>query len=125
MPEHPIQFDFRGELLPAQAEAAARRRLRILEGIFPAVRGWQVSARGQQAADGQGDHAQARVCVDIVGGDTFEAAASGTDALAALRLAFNAIETQLQAETDNARDRATHWLEKVKSRTRLAWSMND
>lgn len=119
MPRNPVRFDFRGELLPAQAEAASRRRLRLLENTYPAVRGWQVAVEVPQRADGE--RARAHVAATIVGGDTFEADGSGADALAALRLAFNGLEEYLQEESDRARERATHWLDKVRTRYGRAW----
>lgn len=119
MPRHPVRFEFRGELLPAQAEAASRRRLRLLENTFPAVREWQVDVQAPQVADGE--RARAHVAAVIVGGDSFEADGAGNDALAALRVAFNGLEQQLQDESDRARERASHWLDKVRTRYGRAW----
>lgn len=120
-----VHFDLAGELLPAQTEAAARRRLRMLEDTFAAVLEWEVAARSRPAADASGHRAEAHVAAIVPGGDRFRASASGTDALGALRLAFNALETRLHQENDDARHRAFHWIEKVKSRTSQSWFSAD
>jgi hypothetical protein len=120
MPRQPVRFDFDGEFLPTQAEAAARRRLGILENTFPAVREWEVAARSRPAA-ASGYHAEAHVTATILGGDRFHVRATGTDVLGALRLAFNAVEARLHEESDDARQRAFHWFEKVKRRTGRSW----
>lgn len=121
MPQQPVHFSFEGELQQAQAEIAARRRLRSLEGAFPAVRRWEVSARSHPVSDAGGNPAEAHVAAVIFGGDRFESSGCASDALGALRLAFNALEKQLYDESENARDRAFHWFQKVRSRAPQGW----
>lgn len=121
MPQKPVRFEFEGQLQQAQAEMAARRRLRALESAFPAVRLWEVSARSRPAADASRNPAEAHVAAVIVGGDRFAASGRATDALGALRLAFNSLEEQLFEESEGARDRAFRWFQKVKSRTPPSW----
>ena len=120
-----VSIRLEGELLPAQVEAAVRRRLRILENTVAAVCEWDVAAHAHAAADANGHRAHARVASTIVGGDRFVASASAPDALGALRLAFNEIEAKLHAEKENARERALHWFEKVRSRTSQSWFAAD
>lgn len=118
MPRQPVDLEVHQEVCSPAADVALRRRLRSLEGAFPAVRGWWVALAPQPAAAGSREllRFEARVAATIVGGEVFEAQGSGVDVLAALRVALNALERQLQEESDGARHRAGEWLAKVKSR---------
>ena len=66
------------------------------------------------AADGL-DYA-ARVRVHVAGGTALEGEARADDELAALRLAFNGLEQELEEENERARTRAAQWLQAVRSR---------
>jgi hypothetical protein len=125
MSRHPVQIHLEGELPAAQAEAAARRRMRLLESTFPAVREWEIAVRSRPATDAAVQRTDARVAATVAGGHRFQANAVGTDALGALWLAFNAIEIQLREESEDARLGAFHWFEKLKSRTAQDWFRAD
>ena len=115
MPRHIITFHFQDvPSLPA-VEAAARRRARGLEAAHPAVLGWSVQVALQAAGD-EGARFAASTQARIVGGRTLIGDAEAGDALAALRLAFNALELELEAEHESARVRAARWLSAVRGR---------
>jgi hypothetical protein len=113
MPRQPVRFEFAPLPHAACAEAAARRRMHGIEAGFPAVLEW--NARLEAPEDGR---YAALLRVRVVGGRTITADALGHDALAALRLAFNALEVELEADQESARTRAAAWLVAVRQRMR-------
>lgn len=116
MPRHPVQFRIHDAIPLAALQASALRRLRWLESVHPAVCDWSVELEPVAASHAEILRFEARVAAGIVGGDALHARADGGDALAALRLAFNGLEQQLATETERALDRASQWLQKVKTR---------
>ena len=102
MPRQPVQFQFRGVPAAPPAEAASRRRLRALDSTYPCVTQWDVEA----APVPDGAEYEAHVRAAIVGGDTFSARGRGSDVLAALRVAFTALERERESEHENVQSRA-------------------
>lgn len=115
MPRQPVQFQFTDIPQPAPIEAAARRRLRGMEAAYPAVQEWDLRVEGLEVADGDGRFA-ATTCARIVGGDLLAGHARAADPVGALRLAFLRLEAELESEHEDARTRATEWLNAVKRR---------
>jgi ribosome-associated translation inhibitor RaiA len=115
MPNHPVEFEFRGLPFTRAAEAAARRRLRGLESACPLAQAWRVKVEALPDA-AQPIHFRADVRASVSGGDLLQTRAQGEDPLAALRLAFNALETALARERDSERHLAGRWLRAVRSR---------
>lgn len=115
MPNQPVEFEFRGLPMTRAAEAAARRRLRALESACPAAQAWRVRVEALPGAD-QPEHFCADVRASVFGGDLLETHARGEDPLAALRLAFNALETALTREQASGRRVAARWLRVVRER---------
>jgi ribosome-associated translation inhibitor RaiA len=115
MPNQPVEFEFRGLPVTRAAEAAARRRLRALESACPAAQAWRVRVEALPDAT-EPDHFCADVRASVFGGDLLETHARGEDPLAALRLAFNALETALARERESERRLAARLLRAVRSR---------
>ncbi|MBK6005340.1 HPF/RaiA family ribosome-associated protein [Ramlibacter ginsenosidimutans] len=115
MPNQPVEFEFRGLPVTRAAEAAARRRLRALESACPAAQAWRVRVEALPGA-AQPDHFCADVRASVSGGDQLETHARAEDPLAALRLAFNALETALARERESERHLAGRLLRAVRSR---------
>lgn len=118
MPKQPVEFEFRGLPVTRAAEAAARRRLRGLESACPEAQAWRVRVEALPDA-AQPVHFCADVRASVSGGDLLETHAQGEDPLAALRLAFNALETALAGERDLERRFAGRLLRAVRSRLAL------
>jgi ribosome-associated translation inhibitor RaiA len=114
-----IAFLFSGMQASAAAEAAARRRIRSLQAAHGSVTAWEVRTRGPE--DGSQSYT-AEVQARLAGGEMLRAQDQGTDVLAALRLAFNAMERLLESDQERARTRAARWLAAVRDR-RAASSM--
>lgn len=115
---HSLTFSFSPELAPV-CEPASRRRIRVLQDAFPAVLDWSVAC-AVLAPDGHEDLMfEARVGALLENGNLVEAKVSRPDLLAALRIAFNTVEEQLHAESEQARFRAFEWLGKLKGRNGL------
>lgn len=111
MPRRPLQFHLANLPNPLAVEAAARRRMRAMENAFPAVLDWDLRVGMPEEACFTAI-AQARV----VGGATLRAQAQAADALGAVRLAFNGLDAELEAEREEARNRAADWLSAVRRR---------
>lgn len=120
MPHRPARIDFAAIPSPDVAEASTRRRMRAIEVAHPAVLEWY--ARLELPRPGEGEVLYgALVRARIVGGRTLSGDAHGHDALAALRLAFNTLEAELEADQASARTRAAAWLAAVRHRMNGAW----
>lgn len=115
MLRQPVQFHFTNIQQPAPIEVAARRRMRGMEGAYPAVLEWNLSVEALEPADTHGRFA-ATTRARIVGGDMLTGHAHASDPLGALRLAFNRLETELDSEHDDARSKAVEWLNAMKRR---------
>lgn len=115
MPRQPVLFHFADVPHPTAIELAARRRMRGMEATYPAVLEWdlRVELLVNAAADGR---FAATTRARIVGGDMLAGQARASDALGALRLAFNRLEAELESEHEDARSRAAKWLNTVKRR---------
>jgi hypothetical protein len=120
MTRRPIRIEFAPVPSADIAEAAARRRMRAIEIGYPAVLEWCARLEGPRPADGEALFG-AVVRARIVGGRTLTGDAHGHDALAALRLAFNELEAELEADQASARARAAAWLAAVRHRMSSAW----
>jgi hypothetical protein len=120
MPRRPIRIEFAPVPNADAAEAAARRRMRAIEIGYPAVLEWFARLEPPRPAEGEGLFG-ALVRARIVGGRTLSGDAHGHDALAALRLAFNGLEAELEADQASARVRAAAWLAAVRHRMSGAW----
>ena len=116
MPHHPVHIEYVGTPHLPSAELAALRRLRGMEGRHPAVKEWFV--RIEASDEDLPDALRFRVTAQsrIAGGDVLRGQARGRDALDALRLALNRLEAELDAEHEQARKRAAHWLTVVRRR---------
>ena len=116
MPQQPAQFQFIAVPVRPAAEAAARRRMRSIESSYGDIRAWdlRVDGAGDDLAQDGGFHAS--VAAAIGGGDRLRGDARAADPLAALRLAFNGLEEELDAEHESARHRAAQWLTTVRRR---------
>jgi hypothetical protein len=113
-----VEFIFSGIEPSRPAQAAARRRIRSLRHVHPAVTTWEVRV---DAPPPQPARAEAyAVCLQAqgAGGSVTQAAATASELLGALRLAFNAIETELSAEREGTRHRAGGWLQALRRRLR-------
>ena len=113
--QDPVAVTISGMPPARAAEAAARRRIRALQMAHPAVLAWQVRVdRPPQpaAASAYSVHLEAQVA----GGTDVQASAQDADLLAALRLAFNALEVALGADRHRARNRAAQWLHALRER---------
>ena len=115
MPRQAVQFQFTNIPQPASTELAARRRVRGMEGAYPAVLEWDVRVEALELADVEGRFL-ATTRARIVGGDMLTGEARASDPLGALRLAFNRLEAELESEHEDARSRAAEWLNAVKRR---------
>ena len=117
MPSHPVRIEFTAVPHADVVEAAARRRMRGIEAAHPGVLEWSARIEGPRLA--AGDKRFAAVVRARVSGDRgLSGDAHGHDALAALRLAFNGLELQLEADQARARVRAAAWLAAVRDRMR-------
>lgn len=115
MPRRPLQFHLANLPNPLAVEAAARRRMRAMENAFPAVLDWDLRV-GMPEAAGEGACFTAIAQARVVGGATLRAQAQAADALGAVRLAFNGLDAELEAEREEARNRAADWLSAVRRR---------
>ena len=115
MPRQPVQFHFTNIAQPAPVEAAARRRMRGMESVYPAVQEWDLQVQALERAEPEARFA-ATTRVRIVGGDMLAGQGSASDALGALRLAFNRLEGELESEHEDARSRVSEWVNAVKRR---------
>jgi ribosome-associated translation inhibitor RaiA len=111
-----IDYLFSGMPVPAAADAASRRRIRTLQAAHGAVTAWEVRIRKPDAEGRARPAYTAEVQARLAGGDVLRAEDHGTDVLAALRLAFNALERLLDADRERARARAAKWLATVRNR---------
>ena len=111
-----VEFIFSGMQPSRPAEAAARRRIRTLQLAHPAVTDWQVRVDAPPPQPARAEAYAVRLQARGAGGTVTLAAATASELLGALRLAFNAIETELAAERDDARRRAGGWLRAIRSR---------
>jgi len=116
MPHQPVQLDFVAVPLPAGVEAAARRRMRRMENCYPAIQEWQLRVTGPEGAAHAEACFRATVAARIVGGERLRGQAQGADAFAALRVAFNGLEQELEADYDDVRHRVSAWLTTVRRR---------
>jgi hypothetical protein len=115
MPHHPVNFEFAVTPPPAGVEAVARRRMRGIESRNPGLCEWYARIEARQPPR-DGRHFAAVVGARLADGATLTASAEGCDAFAALRLAFNELERELEADQADARIRAAAWLKRVKER---------
>lgn len=115
MLRQPVQFQFTNIPQPAPIEIAARRRMRSMEGVYPAVQEWNLSVEALAPTDVPAAFA-ATTHARIVGGDVLTGHARANDPLGALRLAFNRLETELDSEHDDASSKAMEWLNALKKR---------
>src|SRR4051812_34988504 len=106
MASDPFHLAFQAMPSSPAVEAAARRRIRGIERARPGVLEWDVCVWRPKRADTPRSTCAATVQARIAGGGTLRSESSGDDALAALRLAFNALEAALDAEQEQARSRA-------------------
>lgn len=113
-----LDFLFSSMPASAAAEAAARRRIRSLQSVHGSVIAWEVRIRGPE--DCSRPSYAAEVHARLAGEDVLRAQDQGADALAALRLAFNAMERLLDADRERARIRAARWLATVRDRCAAA-----
>lgn len=116
MPQQPAQFQFIAVPITPAAEAAARRRMRTMESSYGDIRAWDLRVDGAEDDPAQDGSFHASVAAAIGGGDRLHGDARAADPLAALRLAFNALEEELDAEHESARHRAAQWLMTVRRR---------
>ncbi|MBL0423966.1 HPF/RaiA family ribosome-associated protein [Ramlibacter alkalitolerans] len=117
MPSHPVRIEFAGMPPSEVLDASARRRMRGIEAAHHSVLSWSARIEAPPPG-GQEDRFAAVVRAHVSGGRTLSGDAHGHDALAALRLAFNALELHLEADQASARARAAAWLAAVRSRMR-------
>jgi hypothetical protein len=117
MPSPPVRIEFAAMPHSEVVEAAARRRMRGIEAAHPCVLEWSARVEAPQRA-GQESRFAAVVRARVCGGRTLSGDAHGHDALAALRLAFNGLELELEADQASARTRAAAWLAAVRDRMR-------
>jgi hypothetical protein len=117
MPSNHVRIEFAAMPHSEVVETAARRRMRGIEEAHPCVLEWIARIDGPHRPDQDGRFA-AVVRARVVGGRTLSGDAHGHDALAALRLAFNGLELELEADQASARARAAAWLAAVRSRMR-------
>lgn len=110
-----VDFLFSGTEPQPSAQAAARRRIRALEMVHSGVEEWDVEVCASEGSALRGPEYAARVAARI-GNEAVRGQARGKDALSALRLAFNAVEQELDAHREGARTRAAQWLSAVRSR---------
>lgn len=120
MPRHPVRIEFAPVPNTDIVQAAVRRRMRALEDGYPAVLEWYAQLASPRPAEGEVLY-RAVVRARVVGSRTLTGDAHGHDALAALRLAFNELETELEADQASARARAAGWLAAVRHRMHGAW----
>lgn len=113
--ERSIDFLFSGTAPQPSAEAAARRRIRALQMVHPGVKEWDVEVCAGDGGETKGPEYAARVAARI-GNEAVRGNARGNDVLSALRLAFNAVEQELDAQREGARTRAAQWLSAVRGR---------
>ena len=113
--QDPVAVTISGMPPGRAAEAAVRRRIRALQMAHPAVLAWRMRVdRPPQpaAASAYSVHLEAQVA----GATDVQASAQDADLLAALRLAFNALEVELGADRHRARNRAAQWLHALRER---------
>jgi ribosome-associated translation inhibitor RaiA len=113
--QNTVEFIFSGMHPSRPAEAAARRRIRSLQHAHPAVSSWQVRVEAPASLPTGAEAYAVRLQVQGSSGTVVHAAASASELLAALRLAFNAIETELTAGREVA-PRRGGWLQALRSR---------
>jgi hypothetical protein len=107
---------FEGMPPSRHADAAARRRTRIIDMSHPAVVAWEVRlAAAQRPVAGGLDYA-ATVQARVAGGEALVGEGRAMDLLGALRLAFMDVETHLDAHQERVRARAGQWLATVRQR---------
>lgn len=117
MPRQPVRIEIAAMPQAEAVEAAARRRMRGIEALYPSVLEWYARSEPPKQ-DGPDARFAALVSARVVGGRTLNGDAHGHDALAALRLAFNALELELEQDQASARARAAAWLAAVRERMR-------
>lgn len=110
-----VDFLFSGMAPQPSAEAAARRRIRALENVHPGAQEWDVRLYAAPRNELSAPLYEAQVAARL-GRAALQGEARGSDLLSALRLAFNAIEVELDMEREGARARAAQWLAAVRSR---------
>lgn len=111
---HPVHIEFQAMPYAEPVDAVARRRMRGIETMYPAVLEWHA----QIAAPRHDGLFAATVRARVSGGRVLAGEARGHDALAALRLAFNALDLALEEDQARARTRAAAWLAAVRDRMR-------
>lgn len=116
MPNRPVRFEFLGTPRLPAAEAAGRRRLRGMEAQHPAAVDWAVRIEAAEVASEAGPRFHATAQATLGGGSIVLGSGRADDALAALRLAFNGLEAELDAEHEQARTRVAQWLAAVRRR---------
>lgn len=116
MPQRPVHIEFLGTPRLAAAEAATLRRLRGMEAQHPAVTEWSMRLEASELDTPDAPRFRATVQARIVGGDVLDGQSRGSEALAALRLAFNRLEAELDAEHEQCRARAANWIRTVTRR---------
>lgn len=116
MPSRPLRFEFLGTPQLPAAEAAARRRLRGMEAQHPAATAWTVRIEAAETGSAAAPRFHATAQAVIGGGGSLRGSGRADDVLAALRLAFNALEAELDEEHEQARTRVALWLAAVRRR---------
>ncbi len=116
MPHRPVHIEFLGMPRLAAAEVATLRRLRGMEGQHSAVTEWSVRLEAAQVDEVDAPRFRATVRARIVGGNVLDGQSRESEALAALRLAFNRLEAELDAEQEQCRARAANWVRTVARR---------
>jgi hypothetical protein len=117
MTHHSARIEFAAMPHSEAVDAAARRRMLGIALAYPSVLDWSARIEAPPRPDEDARFA-AVVRVQVVGGRSLSGDAHGHDALAALRLAVNALELELEADQARARTRAAAWLAAVRDRMR-------
>lgn len=113
----PVRIEFAAMPHSPAVEAAARRRMRGIQAAHDGLLEWYARIDGPQRPGADGRFA-AVVRTRVDGSRHFAGDAHGHDALAALRLAFNALEARLEEDRAGARARAAAWLACLRDRVR-------
>jgi hypothetical protein len=106
----PVEVHFSSMPPSASAEDAARRRIRRLDSLYPSVLSWEVQFEQSHTCDQPGGGYAVRVVAHRVGKGMATARAHSVDVLAAVRVAFEAIEHELAEKREAATRQATRWL---------------
>lgn len=117
MQHPPCEIEFAQMPHSSDIDAVARRRMRGIEAAYPSVLDWYARIEAPQR-DTRDSGFGVMLRVHLVGGRALHGDGHGHDALAALRLAFNALEIGLEEDQASARARATAWLAAVRQRMR-------